>query len=61
MKLYLMDVYTVIANLGGYPALSVPVGAIVDDGVLMPVGCQLMSKRWDEAMLFRVGSCLEKF
>jgi aspartyl-tRNA(Asn)/glutamyl-tRNA(Gln) amidotransferase subunit A len=61
LKLYLMDVYTVIANLWWYPAVSIPTWMVNNDGVIMPVGCQLMSRRWNESILFQVGKVLEWF
>ena len=45
MKLYLSDITTVLANLAGTPALSVPCG-MVDS---MPVGLQIFGKPLDEA------------
>jgi aspartyl-tRNA(Asn)/glutamyl-tRNA(Gln) amidotransferase subunit A len=59
MKLYLMDIYTVIANLWGYPAVSIPAGMVSDEGVMMPVGCQLMAGRWNEKVLFQAGKTVE--
>lgn len=48
LRLYLADLYTVIANLVGCPALSLPIGD--KDG--LPVGMQLMGSQWsDEHML----------
>jgi Asp-tRNA(Asn)/Glu-tRNA(Gln) amidotransferase A subunit family amidase len=45
------------ANLTGLPALSVPVGA---DGAGLPVGLQLLGRPWDEALLLRLGSVVER-
>jgi aspartyl-tRNA(Asn)/glutamyl-tRNA(Gln) amidotransferase subunit A len=46
---YLADIYTVMANLAGLPALAVPVKT---DGEL-PVGYQLMADQWEEDKLLR--------
>ncbi len=51
MSMYLMDVYTIQANLAGIPAISVPCGD--SDG--LPVGLQLMGAAWDEARLLLHG------
>lgn len=56
LKLYLWDVTTVIANLAGIPALSVPCG--LADG--MPVGLQIMGKAMSEDLILRIGSNFEK-
>ncbi|MEO0787291.1 MAG: Asp-tRNA(Asn)/Glu-tRNA(Gln) amidotransferase subunit GatA [Bacteroidota bacterium] len=45
---YLADVYTVLANLAGLPAVAVPTGA---DKENLPTGYQLMGRRWEEAKL----------
>ena len=54
-ELYLSDIFTVTANLAAIPAISVPIGKA--DG--MPVGGQLMAKRWDERTMFRAAAGLE--
>jgi aspartyl-tRNA(Asn)/glutamyl-tRNA(Gln) amidotransferase subunit A len=53
--LYLSDIFTVTANLAAIPAISVPIGKA--DG--MPVGGQLMARRWDEHTMFRAAAGLE--
>lgn len=57
MKMYMMDVLVVSANLAGIPGLAVP-GGFSKDG--LPIGVQLLGKHFDEATLFRVGYALEK-
>lgn len=54
-ELYLSDIFTVTANLAAIPAISVPIGKA--EG--MPVGGQLMAKRWDERTMFRAAAGLE--
>jgi Asp-tRNA(Asn)/Glu-tRNA(Gln) amidotransferase A subunit family amidase len=49
--------FVTLANLIGFPALSVPCGA--DEGGL-PVGLQLMGRPWEEALLFRMGRVVER-
>jgi aspartyl-tRNA(Asn)/glutamyl-tRNA(Gln) amidotransferase subunit A len=56
MAMYLSDVYTVTANLAGVPAVSVPIGFV--DG--LPVGGQLIARRWDEVSLARAAETLER-
>lgn len=48
--------YVTLANLVGFPALSVPCGT--DTGGL-PVGLQLMGRPWEEALLLRLGRVVE--
>jgi aspartyl-tRNA(Asn)/glutamyl-tRNA(Gln) amidotransferase subunit A len=56
LAMYLEDIFMSSASLAGLPAMSVPCGFV--NG--LPVGMQLISKRFDEAMLFRVGFNYEK-
>jgi Asp-tRNA(Asn)/Glu-tRNA(Gln) amidotransferase A subunit family amidase len=48
--------FVTLANLIGFPALSVPCGT---DGGGLPVGLQLMGRPWEEALLFRLGRVVE--
>lgn len=45
LKMYMADIYTVMINIAGVPALSIPCG--VDKGN-MPIGLQLIGKPLDE-------------
>ena len=45
---YLADIYTVLANLAGLPAIAIPTGTTADG---LPLGYQLMGKKWGEAQL----------
>ncbi len=54
-EIYLSDIFTVTANLAAIPAISVPVGKAHG----MPVGGQLMARRWDERGLLRAAAALE--
>ncbi len=58
LSMYLMDVFTVTANLTGNPALSVPMGTVNREGKDLPVGLQLTAAHGDEAVLFAVGKKL---
>jgi aspartyl-tRNA(Asn)/glutamyl-tRNA(Gln) amidotransferase subunit A len=48
IKMYLEDIFTVMANLVGIPAISVPVG--IKNG--LPFGMQVMADEFDEAEMF---------
>ena len=49
VAMYLSDIYTVLANLAGIPAISIPAGTHPENG--MPVGVQLMADAWGEDLL----------
>jgi len=57
VAMYLSDVFTVGASLAGVPALSIPCG--VTDGGL-PLGLQLIGRRFDEATVFRAADAYER-
>jgi aspartyl-tRNA(Asn)/glutamyl-tRNA(Gln) amidotransferase subunit A len=57
LKMYLSDIYTISVNLAGIPALSVPCG-FTKKG--LPVGLQIMSKHFNEEMLFRLAYAYEQ-
>lgn len=49
VAMYLSDIFTVLANLAGIPAVSIPVGKHPENG--MPIGVQLMAAAWKEETL----------
>jgi len=64
LQMYLVDVFTVSANLTGLPAISVPCGftrphvAAASGG--LPIGLQLTGRRFDEATLLRIADAYER-
>jgi aspartyl-tRNA(Asn)/glutamyl-tRNA(Gln) amidotransferase subunit A len=56
LKMYLEDIFTIGVNLAGLPAVSLPCG--FDNG--LPVGLQLIGKRFDEATLLQISHCYEQ-
>ncbi|MDF7672276.1 Asp-tRNA(Asn)/Glu-tRNA(Gln) amidotransferase subunit GatA [Lactobacillus sp. ESL0701] len=56
IKMYNNDILTISANLAGIPAASVPAGLV--DG--MPVGFQIMAKRFDEGSIFKTADFIER-
>jgi aspartyl-tRNA(Asn)/glutamyl-tRNA(Gln) amidotransferase subunit A len=48
VEMYLADIYTVLANLTGIPAISLPLAA---DKHGMPIGIQLMADKFEEGKL----------
>jgi aspartyl-tRNA(Asn)/glutamyl-tRNA(Gln) amidotransferase subunit A len=55
VKMYLSDIYTIPASLAGIPAVSVPCG--MADG--LPVGLQIIGRRFDDETVLRVGGIYE--
>ena len=56
LKMYQIDIDTVVANLAGIPAISIPVG--FSDS--LPVGMQIMANEMEEQTLFDVASSFER-
>jgi aspartyl-tRNA(Asn)/glutamyl-tRNA(Gln) amidotransferase subunit A len=56
LAMYLSDVYTVTVNLAGLPGLSLPCGVT---GAGLPIGLQIVGRRFDEATVLRLGAALE--
>jgi len=52
LSIYLLDIYTIPANLAGLPALSIPCGF---GGNGMPVGLQLMAPAFRDELILRAG------
>lgn len=57
LQLYPADVYTVSANLAGFPAISVPCGK---DSKGLPIGVQFMAKAFQEKKLIQVAYTYEQ-
>jgi len=54
--MYLSDIYTVPANIGGVCGISIPCG-FVDD---LPVGLQILARPFDEKSCCRVAYAYEQ-
>ena len=54
IKMYLQDIYTVMANLTGIPGVSVPMGS--KDG--LPFGIQVMADQFEEQQMFSAAELL---
>lgn len=59
LTMYLSDIFTIPVNLAGLPAITVPVKNIWEPGEL-PVGFQLIGKKWREEDILGIGQFYEK-
>lgn len=57
LKMYLSDIYTVVANLTGLPAISIPCGM---DKKGMPIGMQIMGDCFQEKKIINVAYAYEQ-
>lgn len=57
VAMYLADIYTVLANLTGVPAIALP---LFKHSNTLPFGVQLMTKKQDELTLLQLSSLLMK-
>ena len=57
LAMYLTDVCTILSNLAGHPAMSVPYGTGADG---LPVGVQVLAPALGEPVMFRVAAALER-
>lgn len=57
LSMYLVDIYTVTANLTGIPGISVPAGT---SSTGLPIGLQLLSKPLDEGPLLQAAYYFEQ-
>lgn len=55
VAMYFADTLTIPVNLAGLPSISIPVGFV--DG--LPVGMQLIGKRYDEETIYQVAAAFE--
>ncbi len=57
LEMYLADVFTVSVNLAGLPGISIPCGFTADH---LPIGLQLIGRRFDEGTLLRAADAYER-
>ena len=60
MEMYMIDLYTVTANLTGLPAISVPCGAVQEGKDTLPVGMSLLGAKDSLKSLLSMASVYEK-
>ena len=60
LQMYLADIFTVQANVVGYPAISIPNGTVFPDGggAALPIGLQLMAPPFREGALVALAKTL---
>ncbi len=59
LQMYLMDVFTVTANIAALPGISIPCGFTTDERPL-PIGLQLLGPAFSEDKLLRIARMYEK-
>ena len=52
VKMYMADIFTVLANMAGVPGISVPMG--FGEETKLPIGVQILAKKWCEAELLQI-------
>jgi aspartyl-tRNA(Asn)/glutamyl-tRNA(Gln) amidotransferase subunit A len=57
LTMYLTDIFTLSANMAAVPGISVPAGFSADN---LPIGIQMMARRFDEPSLVRAGYGVEQ-
>ncbi len=59
LSMYLSDIYTIPANLAGIPAMSIPIGEVLEDDSKLPIGLQISAPHFYENRLFELGRFIE--
>ena len=57
LQMYLADIFTIIVNLAGVPAISIPCGFTSGN---LPVGLQLIGRHFDEEAVLKVAYAYEQ-
>lgn len=57
LEMYLLDIYTIPANLAGIPGLSIPCG-FTKGG--LPIGMQILGKHFDELKILQIARLFER-
>lgn len=58
VKMYMADIFTVLANMAGVPGISVPTGFGEENN--LPIGAQILAKKWCEAELLHIAEAILK-
>jgi aspartyl-tRNA(Asn)/glutamyl-tRNA(Gln) amidotransferase subunit A len=56
LDLFNLDIYTILANLAGIPAMSIPAGFSKEG---LPIGLQILSNEFNEQMLIDIATFFE--
>ncbi len=56
LRSFMDDVLVMHSNMGGFPAINVPMGFIDK----LPIGLQIMGNRYEEAKIYQLASIIEK-
>lgn len=59
IKMYLSDVFTCGINPIRLPALNVPLGLVLENGVKLPTGCQIIGQELEEDKIFELALEIE--
>jgi aspartyl-tRNA(Asn)/glutamyl-tRNA(Gln) amidotransferase subunit A len=57
LEMYLADICTVSVNIAGLPGMSIPCGV---DSEGMPIGMQIIGKKFDEETIIKAGYAFEQ-
>ena len=57
LELYNLDIYTILANLSGIPAISIPAGFSKEG---LPIGLQILSNEFNEQILLDIAMFFEQ-
>jgi len=60
VEMYLSDIFTTPLNLAGLPSISIPCGKILEEGVELPVGFQIIARPFEEEKIFTLASKFRK-
>ncbi len=58
VKMYMADIFSVLANMAGVPGISVPMG--FGEETNLPIGVQILAKKWGEAELLQIANSIVK-
>lgn len=60
VAMYLEDAFTIPTSMAGLPGISVSAGTVEEGGHQLPVGLQIIGKRWDEQTILQVAHAWEQ-